>query len=288
MMARSDALHGLDFGHTLRDIEEGTLIKPLVRNYLYDAEFPEFDLHFAKKGRREPDGWFHPSTHPTMADRELWMYMSQPQQFPVERLDYMSTLNVTFGTVLHEFVEMCLRDMGFRPDTLNACTTCPPGNRCTEPGAVDEDTRSRGHMDGILDLSAMSTPTQALERPGLEFKSRSRGLTWGDLDLAAFRKQFPVYYAQVQEYMRISGLRAFVVLFIQWGTPWAMTEVHVPYDHAAATQVRDKYLRVLDAMGGEVPPPCCQVSGLKGCSIKSLCSAGVFAEAKTAQIRLAL
>lgn len=274
-MAASDALHGLDFSHTLRDAESGTIIKPLLRNYLYDAEFPEFDLHFAKKGKRKPDGWFHPSTHPLMQERELWLYLSRPDDFPVERFDFMSTLNVTFGTVLHEFIEMCLVDMGLRPKELNRCTTCPPGNRCTEPGAVDEETGSRGHMDGKLDLSRLSVPKH-MEFPGLEFKSRSRPLTFKDLDLEAFKVKFPEYYAQVQEYMRISGLLGFIVFFIEWGTPWGMTEIHVPYDRAAATQIRDKYLRVREAESASVPPMCCRLQGKRSCGIRKMCDAGYF------------
>ena len=274
-MAASDALHGLDFSHTLRDAESGTIIKPLLRNYLYDAEFPEFDLHFAKKGRRKPDGWFHPSTHPLMQERELWLYLTRPDDFPVERLDFMSTLNVTFGTVLHEFVEMCLTDMGLRPKDLNRCTTCPPKNRCTEPGAVDEETGSRGHMDGKLDFSRLSVPKH-MEFPGLEFKSRSRALTFGDLDLEAFKVKFPEYYAQVQEYMRISGLRGFIVFFIQWATPWEMTEIHIPYDRAEAHRIRDKYLTVREAERTDVAPACCRMQGKRSCSIRKMCDAGYF------------
>lgn len=273
-MAASDALHGLDFSHTLRDITDGTIIKPLLRNYLYDAEFPEFDLHFAKEGRRKPDGWFHPSTHPLMSERELWLYLARPDMFPVERLEFMSTLNITFGTILHEFVEMCLKDMGLRPEELNRCTTCPPGNRCTEPGALDEVTGSRGHMDGKLDLAHLSVPSAAMERPGLEFKSRSRTLTFKDLDLEAFKKQFPVYYAQVQEYMRISGLRAFIVFFIEWGTPWGMTEIHIPYDRPAANQIEEKYLKVREAVAADVSPVCCKAQGQAGCGLAKLCQSG--------------
>ena len=266
---------GLDFSHSLRDVRKGVLVKPLLRNYLYDAQFPDFDLHFKKRGRRKPDGWFHPSTHPLMGERELWTYLTRPKDFPEEILEPDSMMNVTFGTVLHEFVEMCLGDLGFRPPSLNKCTTCHPNKRCTEPGAVDKETGSRGHMDGILDLSGMSTPSEAMEQPGLEFKSRSVALPFKDLDLKKFKEKFPEYYAQVQEYMRISGLRAFIVFFIEWGTPWNMTEIHVPYDPEFAKKTREKYLRVREAEESGIAPACCQTRGAS-CSIKKMCDSGYF------------
>lgn len=293
-----DALHGLDFGSTLRDVSKGLLVKPVLHNYLYDAEFPDFDVKFRNhKMEREPDGWFHPSTHPLWKPGALLRYLTKPKEMPVEKKEYMGTLSVTIGTAMHGFVEMCLEDAGIRPRALNMCTVCPracpsPKGRsknktcgchldeglllpngdhvvgCREPGAIDPEAGSRGHMDGVLDLSAMSTPSQAHDQPGFEFKTSSARKQIADLDLASYREKHPIYYAQNQEYMRMRGLRMMIVLFMYMGYPWEQTEIHVPYDPAFAMGIRDKYLRVRQAAADQVDLACCR---LKGCPAYGLC-----------------
>ena len=196
----TDVLHGLDFGATMRDVTKGLLVKPVLHNYLYDAAFPDFDVKFRNHAmEREPDGWFHPSTHPLWKPGALLRYLTRPSEMPVEKKRYMNTLSITFGTAFHGFVEVCLEDAGIRPKALNVCTVCPrecpaPKGRgkikacgcsfdegplnpdgthkvgCTEPGVVDAETGSRGHMDGLLDLSRLSVPNAVYENPVFEFK----------------------------------------------------------------------------------------------------------------------
>jgi hypothetical protein len=133
---------------------------------------------------------------------------------------------------------------------------------------VDFEAGSRGHMDGLLDLSAMSTPNSAFDNPVFEFKTFSSRKTMEDLDLDEYRRRYPEYYAQNQEYMRMSGRRMCIVLFMFMGFPWEMTEIHVPYDAAFAGQVRQKYLDVRQAAADQIDVGCCN---LKGCPAWGLC-----------------
>lgn len=294
----ADILHGLDFGATLRDVTKGLLVKPILHNYLYDAEFPDFDVKFRnQKMHRDPDGFFHPSTHPLWKPGALLRYITRPAEMPIEKMKYMNTLSVTIGTAFHGFVEVCLEDAGIRPKDLNVCTVCPracptPKGRgkakvcgcrfdeglllpngdhlvgCTEPGVLDMETGSRGHMDGLLDLSRMSIQSSAFETPTFEFKTFSSRKAIDDLDLDDYKRRYPTYYAQNQEYMRMSGRRMCIVLFMFMGFPWEMTEIHVPYDAAFAGGIRQKYLDVRQAAADQTDLGCCS---LKGCPAWALC-----------------
>lgn len=160
-----------DFSGAMRDLRQGLLVKPILHNYLYDARFPAFDLHFAKQAmERAPDGFFHPSTHPEMHPRLLYHYLAHPETFPVEKKKYMGTLAVTLGKVAHEFVEVCLTDAGIRPARLNTCQMCPPEAHCTEAGVLDTELGERGHMDGVLSFDGYpNVPDEKME-PVFEFK----------------------------------------------------------------------------------------------------------------------
>jgi len=254
----------------MKDRAKGLVLAPMLRTFLANADFPEeFAVKF-KKGdqRRDPDGWFWPSTHPTMPLRMLWLYLNEPEALPEEHRQFMNTYALTMGTALHGFNEMLLEQMGLRPKELNTCRSCPPEKGCTEPGFADEETGSRGHMDGNLDISSLKPlPPGMPDIVGYEYKTASERVinSLVDLDLALYRKKKPEYYAQNQEYMRLSGLPMVIVLFQQLGWPWTMREIHVPYDHAYAETVRGKYL---EARQATEMPECC---GRKTCEIAEWC-----------------
>lgn len=256
-----------DFSGAMRDLSQGLLVKPVLHNYLYDARFPAFDLHFEKQDmERAPDNWFHPSTHPTMHPRVLYQYLAHPEVFPVEKKQYMGTLAVTLGKVVHEFIEVCLGDAGIRPAELQRCTTCPPRKKCTEPGVLDEELGERGHMDGLLTFEGIPNVPEEKVFPVFEFKTGhdnfSRLTKIEDLDLDTFRTKWPDYYAQQQRYLRMSKRRWSIVLMMEVSYPFVMREFHVPYDIAFNAQVDAKYRQVRQAVADQRPPLCC---GSKGC-----------------------
>jgi hypothetical protein len=270
----ADPLAGLDFTGSLRDAQKGLLVKPIVHNYLFDARFPDFAIHFKNhEMERAPDAWFHPSTHPLWTPRQLYFYLAQPHLMVAEKKQYMGTLSVTIGTAMHGFMEVCMEDAGIRPRELNRCTTCPPEMKCKEPGVVDAEAGSRGHMDGLLDLSMLSLPSEAHESPVFEFKTSNEAkmAKVPDLDLETYRAKWPEYYAQNQEYMRMSGRRLTIVLFMALGYPWPMTEIHVPYDQGFAQTIRNKYLDVRQAVADQqIPFSCC--GNTKVCPSGRICA----------------
>jgi hypothetical protein len=265
-------------------IDDQLVLKPLIESYLIQAKFPDrFDVTFHKAGlARHPDGYFHPSTHPTWPARMLYYYMTSPDLMEVEELSYESRMAVTMGTAIGGFVEMCIKDAGWMvPLGKGTCPACkrPHGTKkteCDQFGVADEKIGVRGHMDGILQIKIPGRRWNP-DLPGVfEGKTTNpnaaRGLV--DNDLEAFRDKWPTYYGQVQDYMEATGLRQTIVLIAIIGFPWKLVEIQVPYDPAYTILLRRKYQTVRDHQKMGTPPdPCCAPfsSESKACPARYVC-----------------
>ena len=224
----------------------GCLVKPLILQIFQDEDFPfQFDLHVERSGWRPPDGWFHASSHPMMSERELYAYIAHPELIEPEKMGYIGIMSTMFGTFMHEIMKAALSQTKiWVPVPLGMCKACGrlQPDECNEHGVIDLETRSRGHMDGILNFGSLGTH-------GWDLKTaKSLALArCPDMDLKYFKEKWPGYYGQAQEYMRLSGLRKFIVSFIGVGNPWTMLEYHIEFDPMDALLVEQKYKRVLAA-----------------------------------------
>jgi hypothetical protein len=222
------------------------------------AKLRQIALEEREKSYNHFDGWFHPSSHPLLPERLLWWFMSQPQNMIREHMRRENMMSVTVGVTMHAFIETAIEDIG-----LMVSANTP---------FSDESTRSRGKVDGITKIYL-----PPWERQVFEFKtSNARAIdSIDDLDLEKFKKKWPDYYAQVQEYMRISGLRMAVVLVVGMGYPWTMREFHIPYDIAFAEGIKQKYLRVIAAAESDEMPimACCKIgsSTHRECPARNVC-----------------
>ena len=262
------------------------VLKPQIDAYLNLAKFPDvFTVTFHKAGKaREPDGYFHPSTHPLWPARMLYYYLTAGDRMEAEQLSYESRMAVTMGTAVHAFIEMCVRDMGVMVPLTGTCPTCkrPHGTKkgqCDEYGGADEKIGSRGHMDGVVHIEVAGT-YWVPGTGGFEFKTtnpKAAGARLESNDLEGFKTTWPEYYAQVQEYMEITGLRQFLVIVAVLGFPWKIIEFQIPYDPAWARQVRMKYQVVRDhEKMGTPPDPCCSPRSkeAKACPARFVCPIG--------------
>lgn len=265
-----------DFSLAQRNVLDGLVLTPLLHAYLYDAKFPptftvEFRRHLEP---RKPDGYFHPSTHPLMSERQLFWYLTEPDRVEVEPFEFKGALSVTMGTAVHDFIEMCMYDLSILVKPTGTCVCCGREHgfkkgQCREPGANDDRLMSRGHMDGILDIPGWG-------QAGFEFKtSNQRKLAnVTNLDAAKFREKWPEYYGQVQNYMHITGLRRFIVFFLGMGFPWETREFVIEYDAVYCYGLEMKYLRALEAArSGRAPDACCapRSKESKVCLARSVC-----------------
>ena len=261
-----------NFSRIVKGLGDGTVLNPLLHSYLYEASIPEaFSVYFHRHSmKREPDGWFHPSEHPLWPARKLWLYARDPASCIVLPKEYMGALSVTIGTAVHSFIQMCLHDMGVLvmvERKVNGQVELLP-----EHAVEDLALRSLCSMGGLLTLKS-----PARHMVGQPFESNSSTImpppTLKDLDLEAFKKTWPDYYVQVQEYMRMSGLRVAVVLFMAMGYPWELREFHVPYDPIIAQGVAEQYRL---AVQPDMPQPCCAPGSktAKACEMRLRCPVG--------------
>lgn len=253
------------FRKTVGAQKAGMVAVPRFQPLLYDPMHeglgiwvPGFD------GRREPDGWFHPSTHPLWNARQLYHYLTDPGQVKGDPFEWEGTLAVTVGSVIHDLIQ----HVGLVHGILHAYPDCPceQGHNDAEVLLVDEEVGSRGHSDGAMDTG-----------DGFEIKSAHpaivtniNGVEFGPERTAAWRDKKPAYYAQAQEYLRMSGRKRMVTLIVSTSYPFEMAEVHIPFDRAYAHDLREKYLRVRAAVErGRPPYECC--GGQKSCPVRTVC-----------------
>jgi hypothetical protein len=230
---------------------KGCLVKPILLQWLQDVSLPlDFVLHVERSGNRAPDQWFHPSGHPMLTQKQLLDYLLYPQFIEQEPMSYAGAMGTLFGTMTHELVEAILNKAGLaEPLPEGPCPACgrPRPRRghtrrqgqCGEHSAVHAETHAKGHLDAILNLQ---------DGPrGFDLKTRWKGGLKGvrDMDPALFAEKWPGYYWQAQEYMRITGLRRYIVLFLEMGMPWEMREFHLDFDPGVALEIECKYRAAL-------------------------------------------
>lgn len=255
-----------NFRRLLAGASAGEKMVPIIRSALYDPNFRAFDVHIEGFSPRPPDGWFHPSTHPMVHERQLFYYLAEPDKQIPEVFDPNSTMAVTQGHFWHEFIQHVLLGVG----ALQRNPNPSPGRNAAEWFWKHERTRSRGHSDGL---------TQ--EEEIFEWKtmnsSRLRRIVEGPPDslavLDSFRKIAPEYFAQGQEYMRISGRRRWRAVLMAIEYPFPMREIVMDYDPLFAGSIGLKYERVLQAVeDGREPLPCCSGgAAAKVCPARAVC-----------------
>lgn len=255
----------VDFERLLRQegvsASSGAVVAPLLRMYLSDGRFPRGRTVEIPGGdpSRRPDGWFHPSSHPTMPARQLYYYLTEPDKWDPEPFAPEMRMSVTVGSMVHGWIRMALIDLGLWQIPQGTCPACqrPYGDGpgyCEEPGVIDPVLRRRGHMDGVL-----LTPQHGLTGYDTKTINHFAVAKMPDMDPDYLRRKHPYYYGQFQEYMALSGLRKVIVVFAGMGFPWTFREVHIDYDEQYVVALEAKYRLVRQAEAeGRPPAPCCE------------------------------
>jgi hypothetical protein len=230
---------------------QGCLVKPLLINFFSGDSPFRVKMNLERSPDRPPDNWFHASTHPTMTARELYLYMAHPEAQQRELAGYVGKMSMMFGTIMHEVVRQALIQLKVVvPVPQGFCRACglPQPRMCKEHGGIHEETRSRGHLDAILNFGDDGIR-------GFDLKTiRPLGLNKvPDMVLEFFIEHWPKHYYQFQEYMRLTGLRNFIVLYMSLGNPWEFREFHIPFDPAIGLEIETKYRAVLAAVERGTP-----------------------------------
>jgi hypothetical protein len=247
------------------------VIRPHLDGYLMSGQWPEdltirFRKHTLEHG---PDGWFHPSTHPLMGLKRLYYYLTSPKLWVPEPKEPKSVLTTTIGEALHGFVKSLLIDQGVLIKQMGCACGDP---ECDEWYWEDPLVRSKGHSDGRLELPVLGYPDGP---KNFEFKTATPLMKLpDDLDLEGFKKKKPGYWAQQQEYMRMSGLPMTVLIFMQTGYPYEVREFHIPADPQFQEETAQKYALAIECADAvHEPPPCCWPGSpeSKQCEARTVC-----------------
>lgn len=229
-----------------QDAKSGAIIGPMLSLYLERGSWPEdFTVKLpGGSGHRAPDGYFHPSSHPTLSAQDLYIYLTDPQKYYEGGTKFggEARMSMTVGTILHSLNRTALIDLGLWQRPAGRCPCCQreygdESWQCDEPGVIDEEVGQRGHMDGILELKQRDKPVgyDLKTINAFRFNKAKPGLDF-------FRAEWPKYYGQGQSYLSMRpDLDEVIFLFQQIGYPWGMMEYNVPRDDAYISAMLAKY-----------------------------------------------
>jgi hypothetical protein len=268
------------FRQLLAGIRDKEVLIPRLRAYWFNPKLPFVSIPTREFVHREPDGWFHPSEHPTWPERMLYYYLAFPAKQIPEPDDMNKVLAVTQGIFWHFFTQSCLEDMGLLR-VIN-----PRGRNSwerVEKYVEDKRLLSRGSMDGVVNSDTVAV-LKADE--GFEFKTMAvakmstcpKGAPDDIERLRWWRDKNPVYYYQSQEYLRLSGLPYMRVLILGLQSPFPMIELQVPYSWGEANKTAEKYERVIQALADRnLPDPCCRAKSQEAimCPARNVCPIGL-------------
>jgi hypothetical protein len=242
-------VHSPQFRKGLLSIVKGDKLIAPLRSYLMDPSFPGFTVEVKGLGRREPDYWFHPSEHPGLSERALYLWMTSPDLLVRELQEPTAILSMTAGSIWHSIIQHSLTTLGLLSHE--------------EYALMDELRRTRGKADGIMtggeELFELKTMKDAI--------LRQIGSTQDYLD------RYPTYHAQANEYMRMSGIHRERVLLMSLTFPYDMREFVVEYDHLMGKRQEQKYERVLQAVADQRMPMCDGCYKSNNCPARSVCLA---------------
>lgn len=254
-----------DFAQMIRSVNQGERVAPVIRSMLHDPAYAPFTIEMPGMGGRHArkiDGWFHPSVHPLWSPLQLSWYYQFPERFVRETLTSTSTMAITAGNFWHRYFQHLLLEAKLLiPNDGTHCGECKKNP--AEHFVICEETHSCGHCDGDLgdDL--------------VEFKTFSKAYRFSELpnDASVIAQEYPVYYAQAMDYLRMMGRPGTVLVMVSPAYPFDVREYYLPYEKIIGNRIREKYLA---AMQGDQPEWCCGQMSDESlvCPMRDVCPRG--------------
>lgn len=213
---------------------------------------------------REPDGYFHPSTHSLMGERLLWytMHPAYRDQLEKEPPSLQREMTFAMGSALHGVVQTQLTMLG-----LCKCS-CAPGeiHTCGDIEVLHKGT----HNDlGKLDFIA-TLPMHG--RVAVEMKTMNT-IAFGKLD-DTVESMKPEWKAQLSLALHNLGFSWGILLVMQSGWPYRFEEIRFDRDDALLSEIFERFDRVAEHLALDTPPePCCGYGSktMKSCPARYVC-----------------
>jgi len=229
------------FQNILRRLQARELILPYLENALLSETWPDSytvtvdSSPYYGKG----DGYFHPSTHALMDERQLYL-MFHPDtrdQMRYERRNLASQLTLAMGSSLHAVVQTQFQMAGLITGAENI-----------EYEYVNVEHHVRGRIDFIVHHP--NGQVLPVEMKTQNPKGFSRQETIKDS-----------WDAQLSIGLDNYGADMGILLLVEAGYPFRMREFHVPRNDALIGEVYAKFDRVRAAVDLDLlPKPCCEIN----------------------------
>lgn len=230
------------------------------------------------------DGYFHPSSHPLMHDRELFyrFHPDHAKRVAPERRTLRNHMTLAVGTAMHAVVQTQLSmakilERGTEYDWVDVdgvdvgVPTTPRSLEVRRGRWVEENPFEweytnethlvRGRIDGVLDLPNLG-------RVLFEYKTmNSRSFRFLD-------EPKPEWDNQTQLGMDNADLDEGVILVQEMGYPWDVREFRVQRRRSKVEAIYEKFDRVQRAIAADIPPTCAHPLGsdqAKICPVGNLC-----------------
>lgn len=241
------------FEGIIKALERKDLITPYFEANMLADNWPESYTITIDSGvyYGKGDGYFHPSTHPMMGERELY-YRFHPDTRDLmipERKSLQGELTLAMGSALHGVLQTQMQQASLvLPEDI-------------EVEYVNHDHHVRGRIDWIV-----SHPNGM--RIVTEFKTRTH---------FKFTKQNepePSWLAQINLGMDSQDCDLGVILMMESGWPYRLREFHVKRDHELLGEIYSKFDRVRDSIAESTAPKyCCPPDSdtMKHCPARHQC-----------------
>lgn len=197
------------------------------------------------------DGYFHPSTHPLMGERELYYRFHPDTRDSIEEEPFSLQREMTMavGHTLHEILQTMLTRTGM----------VKPGN--IEKDFINAEHHIRGRIDAIVDHPRLGPVV-------VEIKTRTH------YKFAKTTEPLDSWEAQLSIQLDSQGLERGLILMVETGYPFRLAELAVSRNDALLSQIYSKFDGVREAIALNKPPsPCCSpTSGeATSCSARHSC-----------------
>lgn len=199
----------------------------------------------------KPDGWFHPSTHSLMPERELYLmfHPDTKDKMVLERNSVQRQMTFAMGSALHGVIQAQLSMMSL-----------------VNPADIElRYTNEKHHVKGAIDWMA-TLPNGT--RVAVEMKTRMPWLFARQTEIE------PSWRAQLNLAMDSQDVDLGILLMVESGYPYRMTEFQVHRDSELLAGIYAKFDRVRAAIAANKPPRYCCAEGsevMKGCPARNVC-----------------
>lgn len=240
-----------NFASLLASLGNRNLVLPHLENSIVGENWPD---HYDVRVDSGPyygagDGYFHPSTHPMLSERQLY-YMFHPDCRDLvvrERPSLQREMTLAMGSALHAVLQTQMKMCGL-----------VSSDEDIEVEYTNDDHHVRGRIDWVV-----SHPDG--NRYPVEMKSRNSG------KYPLQTEPMESWKAQVNLALDSQDADLGVLIMVESGYPYRMREFHIRRDRELLDRIYGKFDRVRAAISANEPPrDCCGIAATD-CPCHHLC-----------------